>query len=262
MTAFLFIGASTPMAMAEEWTFLPVTPLFDPLIADPLEPGTSVQAYLNETRYQGEVGVFCELLRLERPDHARWGWGLLGSGNILLGEKGVEFPMLANDWYAGMYLSESSGDLSFRLEFEHQSAHLGDSFAGSQDPIIYNGENFNLAFSLKPSENLRFFADTGYWENFFPMDNRFFASAGLEAYTSSFGFLGTSLRGYGAFNLRYKDELDVWNKTLQVGIRWKRSETESRAIRLALVYYDGNNQFGQLYTQPDQHWALGIYFDP
>jgi hypothetical protein len=243
----------------EQWGFLPVTPLFPPLIGDPREPQTSVMAYTSQAEFEGAIGTTLELLRYSALDKTQWSWGVLGSAFILLGEEGVAFPLKANDWYAGMYLSESSGDFSHRLEFVHQSAHLGDSFEGIQEPMIYNGENFNFTTSFRPSENLRLYAGLGAWENLYPNDNAFFASLGTEIYSPPVDFIGTSLRGYGTFHLKWKAQAaGTLNKTAQLGIQWKFRKEESRAIRLALVYYNGLSEFGQFYRRPTSIGPLGF----
>src|SRR5271155_4275269 len=75
---FLFFSPFQVQAQQEQSTFLPVSPLFQPLIADPREPGTALIAHTTETRYEGEVGTFFELLRWNLPDKTHWGWGVFG----------------------------------------------------------------------------------------------------------------------------------------------------------------------------------------
>ncbi len=252
------------MASAEEkWSFLPALPLFEPLFADPREPNTAIIAYTNQARYEGSMGTAFELLRYEAADQSRWGWGIFGLGSILLGEDGATFPMQASDWHAGMYLCEASGAFSQRFEFEHQSSHMGDALEGSLEPIISNGENLNFTTSFKPSEDLRLYAGMGVWANLFPPDNAFFASLGTELYSAPLNFLGTRLRGYGTGYLKWKAEAGgVLNQTYQLGFQWKFSPEETRAIRFALVYFNGNSEYGQFYLQKDEHLGIGVYFDP
>ena len=261
----LFFLLLSGFSRAEQgnWTFLPAHLLFQPLIGDPREPNTSIIAYLNQSRYEGSVGTAFDLLRYDAPDQSHWGWGVQGTGYILLDEQGATFPMQVNDWHAAMFLCESSGAFSHRFEFEHQSSHLGDALEGSQEPIIYNGENFNWTTSFKPAEDLRFYSGVGVWDNLFPPDNAFFASLGTEAYSAPLDLIGTQLRGYLTFHLKYKAQAGgVLNKTLQLGFQWKFKKEESRAIRLALVYYNGNSEYGQFYLQKDEHLGIGVYFDP
>ena len=247
----------------ESWEFLPGPPLFHPIIADPREPQTSVLAYTSQTRFEGAIGTTFELLRYNSADQTQWGWDIFGSGFILLDQEGAAFPMRGNDWYAGLSLSETSGAFSHRLEFVHQSSHLGDSLEGQQEPIIYNGENFNFTTSFNPVPELRLYAGIGVWENLFPYDKAFFASVGTEIYSPPANFIGTQIRAYGAFHLKWKGQAGgVLNKTTQWGIQLKFSPEDSRAVRLALVFYDGNSEYGQFYQTHDNHWAVGVYFDP
>ncbi len=250
-------------AQFKAWNFLPVVPLFHPLIADPEEPQTSLLAYVSQNQFQGSVGTAFELLRYTPADDTQWGWGLLGSGFILLKEDGASFPMQDGDWYGGMYVSEASGAFSHRLEFIHRSSHLGDALQGVREPLFYSRENLNYVLSFQPDASLRFHAGVGFWENIAPDGDPFFASLGMELYSPAIPFLGTYLRAYGTGHLQWKAEAGgILNQTYQAGWVWKSREEDARAIRLALVYYNGYSDFGQFYLDPDEHWAVGVYFDP
>jgi hypothetical protein len=247
----------------EEWAFLPGTPLFRPLIADPREPQTKIIAYTSQTRFEGSVGAAFELLRYSPADESKWGWGLFGSGVILLDEQGATFPMQDGDWQAGMYISETSGSFSHRLEFVHQSSHLGDALQGIRQPIFYSRENFNYVLSFRPCETLRLNAGAGFWENIYPVDKIFFASIGTEIYSPEIPFANSFLGAYATGHLRWKEEAGgTLNQTYQLGCRWRIGKDASKAVRLALVYVNGLSEFGQFYLQKDEHWGIGIYFDP
>lgn len=249
-------------AFAEpEWVFLPPSPLFRPLIADPREPQIGLLGHLDTARYEGEVGGFVELLRYSPKDGTRWGWGILGSAFILLDENGATFPMRAGDWYAGTYLSEVTGPLSHRLEFVHQSAHLGDSLQGLQNPFFFSRENFNYTFSFAPSRDFRLHAGLGVWENMYPSGPPLFASLGAEFYSSPFHPAGSWMRGYFTCDFQWKQETEIVDKTFQLGLQWKSQEEETRALRLALLYYNGDSEYGQIYRDWDEHWSLALFFD-
>lgn len=251
----------------EKWTFLPIAPSFQPLIGDPREPSMGVAAYGNQNRFEGDVGATIEFLRYQPEDRSFWGWGIFGDGFILLDQEGAAFPMRCGDWYGGMYLSHliggSAGALSHRLEFVHQSSHLGDSLEYVQDPTFFSRENFNYVLSLHPGDSCRVYCGIGAWVNGAPSGRPFFASLGAELYSTPAEFIGTSLRGYTSCHLKWKDETGgILNKTLQLGVQWKFRKEESKAIRLALVYFDGYSEFGQFYTSRDEHWGFAVYFDP
>jgi hypothetical protein len=247
---------------AEQWMFLPSAPLFQSFIGDPREPYTGITAYGNQSRFEGAVGQTFEFLRYSPPDKTRWGWGVFGQGYILLDENGATFPMRAGDWYAGMYVSETSGDLSHRLEFEHQSAHLGDSLQGLREPFFFSRENFNYTFSCRPGDSCGFYAGLGAWENMYPKGRALFASLGTEIYSPAADVGGTFFRGYAAGDLKWLQETEVVDQAYQLGIQWKFKKEESRDVRLALLYYNGDSEFGQFYRDHDEHWGFGLYFDP
>ena len=251
------------MASAEEWVFLPPAPLFKTLIGDPREPYTGITAYGNQTRFEGAVGASFEFLRYSPPDQTQWGWGVFGEGFILLDENGATFPMRDGDWYAGMYLSEASGPFSHRLDFEHFSSHLGDSLEGLRIPVFLSRENFNLTSSFQPFEELRIYARVGDWENIYPRgSDPFFCSAGTEIYSPPTDFIGTFLRGYLTADFQWKGETQSLNKNFELGFQWKSKKEDSRDVRLAFLYYNGHSDFGQFYQDFDEHWAIGLYFDP
>ena len=274
----LFFLCQPPYSQAtqsssDSWTFLPSETLFAPLIGDPREPHTSltvepdptfnVPGFTHQNLYEGAVGTQVELLRYSPADGTQWGWGLFGAGFILLGQEGATFPMLAGDWIAGTYVSESYGAFSSRLEFEHQSAHLGDALENLQPPIFYSRENFNFTESFYPSSQLRLYAGLGFWENIAPVDKLGFGSLGAEIYSDPLWFLGTNLRAYGTYHLKLKQEAGgVANNSVQVGLQWKAKGDNTTAIRAALIYYNGNTEFGQFYLQHDEYWGLAVYFDP
>ncbi len=249
-----------------EWSFLPPSTLFKPLIGDPREPLTGIIAYLDQARYEGQIGSTVELLRYDPGDQTQWGWGCFGSGYILLDQNGATFPMLDGDWYFGSYFSEKSGPFSIRLEGLHVSSHLGDSLQGIKIPLYYlptavpySRENLNVTFSIQPSESCRFYAGMGAWDST-PVDP-FFASFGSEFYSPDWPIGGTSMRAYSTFSLQWKGDVGVWEKEIQLGLQWKTDNGSGRALRTALVFYSGDSQFGQFYDQFDEHLALATYFD-
>jgi hypothetical protein len=179
-----------------------------------------------------------------------------------LDEDGATFPMQAADWHVGTYVSEVTGRLSHRLAFEHRSAHLGDSLQGLRTPIFYSRESFQYTVAYRPVDWCRAYAKWGVWYNMYPAGAALFASAGMEFVTAPSNFLGTSIKGYASGDLQGVQETSAFNKTFQLGIQWKFKEEESRDMRLALLYYDGLSQYGQFRQDVDEHWGLGLFFDP
>ena len=251
----LFLG--TAQSWAEpDWSFLPATPIFKPTIGDPREYLTGITGYLDQVQYVGQLGEYFEFVRYSPEEATQFGWGLFASGLILLGEDGATFPMLDGDFYIGTYFSGSFGDFSIRLEALHESTHLGDSFQTIQNgtlqsfqtPLFYNPtvtytrENANVTFSFQPT------------------DDPIFASFGTEVYSPFWSIDNSAMRGYLTGSLQWKGDQNVLETEVQLGLQWKTSKSSNRAIRMAILYYTGDSQFGQFYNVPDSHWGLATFF--
>lgn len=269
MTAILFFAFPSGIASAEEkWAFLPPEPLWRTAIGDPWEPRTGLVAHLDQNRYEGLIGSAFELVRHIPGDGTAWGWGLFGSGQILLEQYGASFPMLAGDWEVGTHLVLASGPLSHRFSFKHQSSHLGDSLqdevlAGGEPPLFFSREALQYSLSFHPTEDLRLLGGVGNWLNMAPLGDPWFASLGFEAFADLLALAGHPLRAYAAGNLRWAGEDgEAWGKVLQAGLQWKLEGSGTRAIRLAAVLSSGPSQYGQFQRELDEHWGLGLYFDP
>jgi len=278
---FLFSSLHAVAAAGEgQLRFLPPSPVFESLLADPREPHYSVGMQSGPNAYEGALGSFIELLQWKPGDGSQWGWGILGASFIALGvgdytaypkrivSSGGDrvynvFPERVSDWYLGTYFSQSSGNFSNSLEYTHVSSHLGDLLFDYVPRIVYTRESFRFTTSFHPWEELRVYAGAGYSGHIVPVEAPFFLHAGAEAFTGATPMIRTVLRGYFAYDLKIKDEAGgVVNHAFQWGIQWKEKESSRAAIRLALLYYHGNTEYGQFYKIQDDHWGAAIYFDP
>lgn len=255
--------------MAEEngLLFLPADNVFNGLIGDPREPQNGLVARLDQNRFEGSIGKFIELLQWVPGDASHWGWGIEGASFLILDSLGNNvYPLRDSDWYLGTYFSEKTGDLSHRLEYLHVSSHLGDELFLDETRIIYTRESFRYTLSYYPmADRLRLYGGMGYYPHMDPDDNRLFAHLGAEVYfTPCQPFLfGTAARGYFTYDLKVKGEAGgVANQQFELGLQWKGKPDSTSAARMALIYYNGNSEYGQFYLAQDNHWSLGIFFDP
>ena len=249
------------------WTFLPGQTLFSPILADPREPLIGATPLLSEKGYEDAVGGTLEILRWRSSPHTQWGWGVFAGLWTL-----CQYPDLtgleAYDWYSGSYLTEKTGDLSFRLEFQDQKGDLGDALEGVQPNfVIFTRDNFNLTASLDLPPQLRLYGGGGYkvwWDDFDRGYSQVFLYTGFEAYSGPISFLGPACRGYGAYFFKYQDLArgGTYDHSAQLGLQWGRGPWTGGGLRLALVYYNGRSEFGTFYTDYDHHWGLSLYFDP
>jgi hypothetical protein len=272
----LLILCSLPIPLwagSADWSFLPGSSVFKPLIGDPREPITGLVAYLDQLRYEGQVGGTLEMVRYGPSDDTQYGWGLFALGDILLGEDGATFPMLDGDFYIGTYFSGSFGNFSVRIEALHESTHLGDSLQGLQTPLFYSGggygsptytrENGNFTLSFQPSESFRVYGGAGMWDLALlqGVSDPLFAAFGTEIYSPYWSIDSSSMRGYLTGSLQWKGDQNVWDTEVQLGLQWKASRAADRALRIAILYYSGDSQVGQFYNVSDNHLALATFFD-
>ncbi len=264
----LFFSFIVPTVVAGESNlfFLPAETTFDNIIGDPREPQNSLIAQVDQPRFEGSIGKFIELLQWSPGDRTQWGWGIDGDSFIELDSLGDGvFPERASDWYLGTYFSEKTGDLSHRLEYLHVSSHLGDELFNQVDRIIYSRESFRYLLSYYPiKDSIRLYGGLGYYSHISIPDNRFFAHLGAEFYSSPTPFLfGTIVQGYFTYDGKVKGEAGgVLNQQFELGLQWKDKPDSRGAIRMAVTYFNGNSEYGQFYLMSDDHWSMGVFFDP
>ncbi len=270
--------------LAEEGklVFLPNDLAFKPLVGDPREPHDSIILSSGQNPYEGAIGSFIEFLQWRPGDASKWSWGILGAGYIGLGsvhdintypkrvvdDNGFlvfnKFPERVSDWYLGTYFAQSAGAFSNRFEYTHVSSHLGDELFDYVQRIIYTRESFKLTSSFQPSPQFRFYAGAGTSPHIAPQEPPFFLHGGTELYTNYFGFIAhTAARGYMTYDLKIKDEAGgVVDHAFQWGLEWREREESGHSLRFAILYDNGNSEYGQFYQQKDEHWGFGFYFDP
>ncbi len=268
-------------AQESPWVFLPTVPVFEPLLGDPREVQNGINFRTGRFNFEGSVGSTLEFLQWRPTGSTRWGWGILGEGFVSLNTASQndypnravtcdgnliydEFPEIANDWYFGMYFSESSGYFSNRFDYTHVSSHLGDELFNYVKSFIYTRESFRFTSSYQPSERFRLYAGLGYYPHMSPDGKRLFAHAGTECYTAFFPFiLATTGRGYFTYDVKAKQEAGgVVNQEFQLGFQWKWNRKTQEVLHLGILYFNGNSEYGQFYLQNDNHWSFFIYFDP
>lgn len=263
---FILLWAIPFTARAQEstWAFLPGEPLFRPLVADPREIHDSLSANGAWDTYEGDIGDTIELLQWRPKDGSRWAWGIEGASDIQLDGLGNGvFPERVSDWYLGTYFSESAGQISNRLEYLHQSSHLGDSLFDAETRIIFTRESFRWTTAYDPSRQLRLYAGLGDYPHMAPNDRRFYTHWGAEVYSADWPLAGTVVRGYFGYDGKFLTESGgVLDQNFELGVQLRANQDSSRSIRLAVSYYSGNSNFGQFYRQADPHWSWSVYFDP
>lgn len=122
----------------------------------------------------------------------------------------------------------------------------------------------NVTLSFQPTDWFRVYGGGGYWDLplIIGVSDPAFASLGTEIY-SPFWSIGHNsvMRAYMTDCLQWKGDQQVFDFETQWGVQWKPFKSADRAVRIAILYYTGDSQFGQFYNVPDTHWALATFFD-
>ena len=119
--------------------FLPHGNLFRPLIADPKElrfylsyrPSQDAHQYLSQRTemFAGSLGDTFGLYRSINQDRG-YSWQANISGGIYaeFDLKTSSYDLVDNDYFIGFPFTFRSGPASYRLNFYHQSSHVGDEY--------------------------------------------------------------------------------------------------------------------------------------
>lgn len=240
--------------------FLPPEPLFQPLRADPREARSALVRSLGRPQWEGSLGRNLDLVQWGSA--TRKAWGITGAAFACLGQDGWTFPMQANDWWLGSYLSRSRGRLSQRLEYMHVSSHLGDAFLGARTRIVYSRERFRLLLSARPAEGLRAYAGAGYWVKILPEGDPWCLQTGFERDSCAGRFLGRRLDLSFAYDLKYRQEAGgSLNHSARAGFALRRDAKTGHAVRMEFGFTDGLSEFGQFHNERSRRWTTGLYFD-
>jgi hypothetical protein len=265
MGAIIVIIVSHTWASSNKRTFLflPSQTIFAPLIIDPRELGLGLVKFTNINQWEGSIGESYEIMQYRPDSRNRWGFGIRAAAFPWLGQEGRTFPMRANDWWLGVYLSHSNGNFSSRLEYTHISAHLGDALFEEQSPIVYSREFIRWLFSYNFLSQIRIYGGGGALVHSIPTEKPLFFQAGFEFFTLPLFSNTLPIQWYTGCDFQYQQELGgIVDVAAQLGIRLaESSKISSRGIRIAISYYDGNYQWGQFFNQRDSNFGLGIYFD-
>ncbi|NQT14088.1 MAG: DUF1207 domain-containing protein [Planctomycetes bacterium] len=184
--------------------------------------------------------------------------------------EGAAFPRLSLgdtrdlasvDFRFGVPLTLRRGRWETKFGYYHLSSHLGDEYMVAE--LTFNRINFCrdvivFGAALRPSTNLRLYAETGW---------AFVTDGGSEPWEFQFGIDYSPLtpsRVFGApffaFNTRLREEVDFGgNITVQAGLQW-RGET-GRLLRTGVHYFNGKSDQYQFFNEHEEQIGFGMWYD-
>ena len=221
-------------------------------------------SYTSEKGFEGSLGGTLEFLRWKSAADMEWGWGIF-TGLWTLSDSPALTTLRVVDWFSGTYLSEKTGPFSLRFDLVNQTSSLGDALY-QNPPALFNRELFKLTVSLNLLPGLRLYTGGGCkwpWEDYLNNESQVLFFSGLEGTSAPFSLLGSPCRGYLAYHFRYQDQAGgTYDHSFQGGLRLNLDQAPGGSLRLALTYNGGRSEFGEFFQQYDQHWGIGIFYDP
>jgi hypothetical protein len=257
------------------------TVLFAPIIADPYNPNLSM-AYRHGHEIVAKdlvavsIGDTFPIFRFIRPsfscqiDIQAAVWALFD-----LNTSHCDTPQWAElmnaDYLAGIPVSFSYHDWSFRLRVYHISTHLGDELMTSLPDIVrvnVSYEGLDLIASFNPDQGqVRVYFGPGiilHSDQSYDMKRLYF-QGGFEARLYPFLSFRSNRHGlYGTPFLAF--DLQSWqvnhfnfSPTVHLGYEWSKLKNAGRKLRIFGAYHHGNGD-GQFFKQKTRYVGAGLSF--
>lgn len=277
LSVFLVVGiAHTPSVFAEVVAdvetpavgggirFFPSNDVFRPLLADPKERQFFMSMLSVETptdSYTAWSVGFGESLGLVRWDgqtfQAQLGFlaGVFSQFDWSTPSK----DLINTDFTFGIAATHRWKGLTGRLQYYHQSSHLGDELL-LNNPIPrlnYSYEALEEVLALE-NRNIRIYGSAEYLMSRDPTYLKrwnFHSGAELRGGDSPAFF-----RPVGGLDVLWKKQHpDGFNISAKAGLEMGKFAMRDRHLRLLLEFYDGYSPYGQFFDIKIRYWGLGIY---
>ena len=254
--------------------------LFQPLLADPLEPRIAVMPWLGKRHLQLDIGSSADLYQSTNKDFAV---GVdFATYSLLNRSDNFKFPVDAIDYLFGINASwkqpVSIGALPFdefsgKIRLSHISAHFEDGHIDATTrqliqpadwngtvPFTYSREFVNLVVALSSPKH-RIYAGYQYIYHTLPDGiNPHSFQAGLELSTSDNTYLAADFKLLPIWQASLDETRGfrgTWN--LQAGMRLNSIGLEK--VRVACNYFSGMSRHGLYFYRPESYTTVGVLVD-
>ncbi|MBI3804227.1 MAG: DUF1207 domain-containing protein [Nitrospirae bacterium] len=170
--------------------------------------------------------------------------------------------MVGTDYRAGISISGTGRLSAWRLQYSHESDHLGDELILRENlstRIAYRREEIAFGTAYLPSAALRFYTEAGYAFILGDGNRPWRLQAGAEWEGGPSLPLGA--RGFAAADLQSRQEVG-WNVswTIEAGVvKWNESHT--RSMRLFVNYHYGHDPLGEFFRERLNYASIGLAFN-
>ncbi len=213
-----------------------------------------------DTRWDLRAGRHVPLIRFGED----WQFGAFGGLKALF-DAGREADNVAWDGVFGLSLSRRLDDArALRLEYEHQSAHLGDELVArtGRTRIEYSRQEISLGYSSRPSPRVRLYAEGGWG---FDLTNETLqepwrGQAGLEVGIPRTKTASTDHLDWGPFLAVDLESMQERNwgvdTTVQAGIYGLRQRD---VWRFGLEFRDGRIPYGEFSFEDETYVGVALW---
>lgn len=258
-------AATQPIRTYGRFSFLPVGEVFEPLMADPKER----QFFMSMLGLHSSIGHmtawstgFGESLGLVGWDMGPFASQLGFSAGVFsqFNWSSKSHDLINTDFLIGFATTHRWDDFSLRLQYYHQSSHLGDELLINRPipriNLSYEAMEALAAWDWGPT---RFYGGGEYLLVRDPPDlKREEIHAGTEyrAREPRSAFL----RPVAALDMKWRHQQNWYpNLSLKSGVELGKPTPRNRRLRILAEYYHGFSPFGQFYDARMEYWGLGLY---
>jgi hypothetical protein len=281
MLASLSAVAPAKTATAESALKPTFDTLFEPLLADTMEPRIAVMPMLGEKKLQLDIGTSADLYQNDNKtfavgiDFATW--------SLLNRTENFKFPVDCIDYLFGInatfrhQLKESSlpfDEASVYVRLSHISAHFEDGHTDDETgdwlnpsespfgiPFTYSREYVNVTGALS-GPGRRVYLGYQYMYHTSPGEiSPGMFQAGAEIGLPANAYLAADFKLLPVWKGDASGKTDAWRGTwnLQAGIRLTSIGLEN--VRVAANYFSGMSRHGMYFYKPESYTTLGMIVD-
>jgi len=267
----LFLSV-TSFAHADETQFLPPKNLYDVPIADPRWPKFSTGVSKD---FKGNLGksiwgfTFGENIGLVQHDYksGKYEFGIQAATFGIMDIRSNPTRLVNADYFIGLGLSHSAGNMQHLFQIYHVSSHVGDEFLLSA--AGQNLKRINLSYETakwyvrhkNPEQKFSPYAAIGYMVHVDPgYIKRLILEAGCDYFSNKIVFndttklvAGVHLNAWQANN--FKGTLNI-----RMGLQYEKTKYCNRYLQLLLEYKKGKSQQGQFYNRNVESVGLVLAF--
>jgi hypothetical protein len=255
--------------------------VFEPLLADPLEPRIAVMPLLSDSYLQLDIGTSADLWQNETKDRAI---GIdFGTFSLLERSSGFKFPVHTIDYMFGVNATWKKplkncrmpfNELAARVRLGHISAHFEDGRYDKDTeqwaqndcpftiPFTYSREYLNMVVALSQNNDYRVYAGYQYMFHTIPGDiNPHSFQLGAEVATPMNSYLAVDFKMLpeweGGATGKTNGFHGTWN--LQAGMRL--TDLGLNRVRITYNYFSGMSRHGMLFYRSESDSTLGLIVD-